>query len=74
LETAKELRAALDRTIAAAEFEEAAVRGQGRRTQPRSGSVTREMSESRGLRRWRWRWRLVKADANHFPAQIVNVD
>jgi Family of unknown function (DUF6295) len=33
LETAKELRAALDRAIAAAEFEEAEVRG--RRTQPR---------------------------------------
>ena len=29
LETAKELRAALDRTIAAAEFEEAEVRGKG---------------------------------------------
>jgi hypothetical protein len=30
LETAKELRAALDRAIAAAEFEEAEVRGEGR--------------------------------------------
>jgi hypothetical protein len=29
LETAKELRAALDRAIAAAEFEEAEVRGKG---------------------------------------------
>ena len=44
LETAKELRAALDRAIAAAEFEEAEVTGQGRRAQPRSGGVTREMS------------------------------
>ena len=33
LETAKELRAALDRAIAAAEFEEAEVRGQGVRDQ-----------------------------------------
>jgi hypothetical protein len=30
------------------------------------------MSKSRGLRPRRWR--LVKADANRFPAQIVNVD
>jgi hypothetical protein len=49
LETAKELRAALDRAIAAAEFEEAEVRGQGRRAQPRSGSVTREMRRPRAL-------------------------
>ena len=49
LETAKELRAALDRAIAAAEFEEAEVQGQGRRAQPRSGSVTREMSQPRAL-------------------------
>jgi hypothetical protein len=72
LETAKELRAALDRAIAAAEFEEAEVRGKGAPCPGRSGSVTREMSESRGLRPRRWR--LVKADADHFPAQIVNVD
>ena len=45
LETAKELRAALDRAIAAAEFEEAEVQGQGRRAQPRSGGVTREMRQ-----------------------------
>ena len=44
LETAKELRAALDRAIAAAEFEEAEVRGKGAVAQPCSGSVTREMS------------------------------
>ena len=44
LETAKELRAALDRAIAAAEFEEAEVRGKGA-AQPRSGGVTREMSQ-----------------------------
>jgi hypothetical protein len=37
LETAKELRAALDRAIAAAEFEEAEVRGKG--AAPRLGSV-----------------------------------
>ena len=40
LETAKELRAALDRAIAAAEFEEAEVRGKGVRAQPRSSCVT----------------------------------
>jgi hypothetical protein len=38
LETAKELHAALDRAIAAAEFEEAKVRGKGRRTPRRHGS------------------------------------
>ena len=36
LETAKELRAALDRAIAAADFEEAEVRGRGGRAQPGS--------------------------------------
>ena len=40
LETAKELRAPLDRAIAAAEFEEAEFRGKGRRAQSRSSSVT----------------------------------
>src|SRR5712671_5592369 len=38
LETAKELRAALDRAIAAAEFEEAEVRGKGAPCPGRSGS------------------------------------
>jgi len=38
LETAKELHAALDRAIAAAEFEEAEVRGKGRRSPARHGS------------------------------------
>ena len=41
LETAKELRAALDRAIAAAEFEEAGSAGQGRRAQARPGGLTR---------------------------------
>ena len=40
LETAKELRAALDRAIAAAEFEEAEVRGKGAR--PGSGGVSKK--------------------------------
>ena len=42
LETAKALRAALDRAIVAAEYEEAEVRGR-RRAQPRSGSVMLRM-------------------------------
>ena len=42
LETAKELRAALDRAIAAAEFEEAEVRGKGVGAQSRSRRVTSE--------------------------------
>src|SRR5260370_11053669 len=41
LETAKELRAALDRAIAAAEFEEAEVRGQGRGQGRDKGAVPR---------------------------------
>ena len=40
LETAKELRAALDRAIAAAEFEEAEVRGKGRRARRCPGGVS----------------------------------
>ncbi len=42
LETAKELRAALDRAITAAEFEEAEVRGKGRLARSRSSCVTSE--------------------------------
>ena len=41
LETAKELRAALDRTIAAAEFEEAEVRGKGVRDKGAGPSLVR---------------------------------
>ena len=40
LESAKALRAALDRAIAAAEFEEAEVRGKGAVREPRPGGVT----------------------------------
>ncbi len=42
LETAKELRAALDRAIAAADYEEAEVRGKGARGQARSSCLTSE--------------------------------
>ena len=45
LETAKELRAALDRVIAAAEFEEAEVRGKGAVPSLVLGGVKREVSQ-----------------------------
>ena len=47
LERAKELRAALDRAIAAADFEEAEVRGKGAALEPRSGCVMLPLPFSR---------------------------
>src|SRR5262245_46450717 len=63
LETAKELRAALDRAIAAAEFEEAEVRGKG--AKPRSRSVTREISSAALTRRRARGGRKARLDSSH---------